>query len=177
MRESTHALPNARERDNRRSTMPEKPPAPTVTDNLYALVTYLQTSYNRELLDAIAREQLTFTQLQLLERLRGGYKPTIRQVATILHVTPAGASRIVEGLARRGLVLRETAEADGRAKRVSITPRGEEVFPRLHAARLDRIQAFARDLSDEERKQLDRALSKLAERDPIAACRPATIAA
>lgn len=154
------------------------PPAPTVTENLYALVVYLHASCNRDLLDAIAREQLSFSQLQLLERLRGSQrKPTVRQAATLMHVTPHGASRIVEQLARRGLIMREADERDGRAKRISITPRGEQVIMRLHAARLRGISTFTEGLDDDERAQLAQALSKVAKRDAVAACRPTAIAA
>lgn len=153
--------------------MPDRPP-PDVSHDLYALVVYLHASCNRDLLDAIAAEQLSFNQLQLLERLRGGRrKPTMRQAAAQLHVTQAATTRLVDALARRGLVQREPDERDYRAKRVVITDRGEEVITRLHAARLDRIIAFAQGLSAGEREALERGLAKVVQRESIAACRPA----
>lgn len=149
-------------------------PAPDVTHNLAALVTYLNAHAHRDLLDAIAVEELSFNQLQLLGRLRDNrsYRPTLQQAAGIMRVRKSSASVFVEQLARRGLVTREPDERDRRAKRIVITDRGREVITRLHRARLAHVQAFAAALDDDERKVLHEALAKVAERDEIAACRP-----
>lgn len=147
-------------------TEPEEPV--DITEDLYALVHYLHVDCHQDLLDAIAREQLSFSQLQLLERLRrGGYHPTIRQAAALMHISVGAASRGVEALAQRGLVRREGHERDERAKRVVITDRGAEVITRLHAARLDGVAAVNESLTDPERRQLRKALEPLRERtDP-----------
>jgi DNA-binding MarR family transcriptional regulator len=172
LRESTHPFSTGAR--GTISAIPDPAPVDGVAGDLYALVVYLHASANRDLLDNVAREQLSFSQLMLLERLRGGRRrPTMRQVASYLNVSPAGASRIVDELARRGLVRREKDERDFRAKRVLITDRGEDVITRLHAARLERIATFALDeLDDEQRDRFARALAPLVERERIAACRP-----
>lgn len=155
---------------------PREPP--DVAGDLYALVVYLHASCNRDLLDAIAHEQLSFSQLLLLDRLRGGRKaPTIRQAAALMHVTPTGASRIIDGLAARKMVLRETDDDDFRVKRVKITERGEQAIARLHACRLERMQQFAGELDAGELDALTGALDRLLTREQIAAYRPAAIAA
>lgn len=152
--------------------------APDLTSDLYALVVYLHASCNRDLLDAIAEEQLSFSQLQLLERLRTGrLRPTVRQAAALMHVSPAGASRIVDNLARRKLIRREQDDDDFRAKRIAITEQGEHAIARLHAARLEQIDTFAGDLAPDERAYLQVTLNKLLERESIAACRPQPAAA
>jgi DNA-binding MarR family transcriptional regulator len=150
----------------------------TITEDLYALVVYLHVSCNRDLLTAIGREELSFNQLQLLERLRAGRRrPTITQAASILHVTIAAASRMVDSLARRGLVHRETDDDNYRAKRIVITDRGEQVIARLHAARLDGVAAFTERLKAGERDQLHAALRPVLEREHITAYHPPAAAA
>lgn len=152
--------------------------APGVTHNLYALVAYLHTSANRDLLDAIAVAQLSFSQLQLLEQLRGRRRrPTVRQSASLMHVSRPAASRMIDQLARRGLVLRETDEKDYRSKRVMITDKGEAAIAALHRARLDEIAAFTELLDPDELAELEPALERILQREQIAAHRPAPLAA
>jgi DNA-binding MarR family transcriptional regulator len=151
---------------------------PDLSSDLYALVVYLHASCNRDLLDAIAHEQLSFSQLQLLERLRSGRRrPTITQAAAMMHVSQAAASRNVDGLARRGLVLREVDDDNFRTKRLVITERGEQAIARLHAVRLAQIDTFTAQLAPDERDQLRATLTKLLEREQIAAYRPQPAAA
>lgn len=150
--------------------MPENG-ASDVSEDLYALVVYLHVTCNRDLLDAIIREQLSLSQLRLLEELRRGRRPTIQQAATMLHVSRGGASRIVDALARRGLVARERNDNDYRSRRVQITERGSEVVARLHAARMNKAIAFTDLLTADEREQLHQALKPI--RDRIAPYRPA----
>lgn len=147
---------------------------PTLDEQLYAFVLYLHASCNRDLLEAIIRERIGFSALILLERLRGGHRrPTIRQAAALMHVSTSGASRIVDALAREGLVTRESDDDDYRSKRILITERGEEVVGRLHAIRREQIRSFAEQLDDEERAGLER----VCRRPEIAALLPSTIAA
>lgn len=155
-----------------------EPEGPGVSDNLYALIVYLHVSSNRDLLEAIATQELSFSEVQLLEHLRSGRRrPTIQQVASVLHVTKGGASRIVDRLARRGLVKRETDDHSYRFKRVIITERGEQAIATIHAARLADVIAFTNQLDDDELHQLGPALERLLERDQIAAYRPPPLAA
>jgi DNA-binding MarR family transcriptional regulator len=154
--------------------MAEAEQSTDVPGDLYALVAYLHASCNRDLLDAIAREQLSFSQLQLLERLRGAWRsPTIGQAAALMHVSRAGASRIVDGLARRGMVQRQADEADYRAKRIRITERGEEAIKRLHAPRRAAIEAFVESLAPGAREQLQAALRLVLQREQVSTYRAA----
>jgi DNA-binding MarR family transcriptional regulator len=55
---------------------------------------------------------------------------------------------------------------------VRLTDQGRSAIRRLNAARLNGLQQFAQTLTDAERRKLAAALSKLLERDDVAACRP-----
>jgi DNA-binding MarR family transcriptional regulator len=57
-------------------------------------------------------------------------------------------------------------------KRLGLTDSGRSVIRRLNAARLNGLQQFTQTLNDAERRKLAAALSKLLERDDVAACRP-----
>lgn len=166
--------PRVPEQQSEVPPMPRPQTPSKVTRELYALVVYLHASANRDLLTAIAREELTFTQLALLDRLRGGRaKPTVRQAASMLDVSQPAASRLVHQLAVRGLVQREADERDTRVKRIAITDRGEAVIVRLHACRIEHVERFTHGLTVAQRQQLEQALADVTAREEIAAYRPA----
>jgi DNA-binding MarR family transcriptional regulator len=154
--------------------MPENPPI-DLAGGLSAVVVYLHASCNRDLFDSIAVEQLSYSQLLLLERLRGsgGRKPTVAQAAAMMRMSTSAASRSINDLAARRLVTREPEERDGRTKRVAITEDGEAVIVRLHAVRRDHVAKFAAELDEDERQALEQLLAKLLRREEIAACRAA----
>lgn len=151
---------------------------PGVADNLYALTVYLHAGCNRDLLDAIHAEEISLSQLQLLDRLRSGRRrPNVAQAARLIHRSPAGTSRLVDELARRGLIRREGDEGDFRSKRLVITDRGEQVIARLHAARYDQVVAFTEELEPDERDQLQAALVQVLSRNEISQYRPQPVPA
>jgi DNA-binding MarR family transcriptional regulator len=59
---------------------------------------------------------------------------------------------------------------------MQVTESGRSVTRRLNAARLGGLEQFTQTLTDAERDSLSQALSKLLERDQVAACRPEGIA-
>lgn len=134
---------------------------------LHALVTHLHATANRDLLEQIKREGLTFERIQLLERLRGGkIRPTVQQCAQIMWVHKGSASRMIDELAVRGLLRRVTDDNDSRAKRIEITPAGEDVLIRLHAARIPAITAFADHLTPVQHQQLQDAITAILHPQP-----------
>lgn len=146
-----------------------------LTEELYALTVYLHATAHRDYLDAIKREELTLSELRLLERIRSGLHPTIREAGSLLHLSIQGASRCVDGLARRGLIDRDQDVDDYRSKRIRITDRGTSALLRLHAAQIEPIATFAVDLTADERDELLDALQPL--RDRLAPYRPQPIPA
>ena len=144
--------------------------------DLYAVIAYLHPSANRDLLEAIRRAELTFPEANLLDRLRSGgpgsvRSPSVNQVASMLFLSQAGASRTIAGLRSRSLLETAAGESDNRFRHVTITAGGERAFLQLHAPREDRIRSFIEGLDDEMRELLSAALRPLLERDEIAAIR------
>jgi DNA-binding MarR family transcriptional regulator len=147
--------------------MADPNPDPDLVLELHAFVTHLHTTANRDLLNQIRDEGLTFQRIQLLERLRGGrVRPTIVQCARIMFVAKNSASRMVEDLAARGYVKRVVDDNDSRIKRVEITPAGEDVLVRLHAARMPAIEAFTEKLTSDQRRSLHEALDPILNPQP-----------
>lgn len=113
---------------------------------------------------------LTFTQMKALVTLAGERSEplTVNGVADHLGLSLASTSRAIDGLVKRGLVLRVEDAEDRRVRRLSVTPEGQQLSDRILAARLEGLGQFAASLSDVERAKLDEALELLLERDEIA---------
>lgn len=150
-------------------------PAEQLPANLYALVTHLHLTCNADLIAAIQRSRLTLPQLELLDRLAASRRrPTISQAAAMLHLSLGSASRLIDDLAKRGMVMRQVDDSNFRRRRVQITPAGEQALADLHACRLEHTRRFANELPGDHRAQLANLLDELTRsRRDIAERRPA----
>jgi DNA-binding MarR family transcriptional regulator len=155
---------------------PTAAPAPDKTDlayDLYALVVFLHKNCNADLFEAVGALELSLTQIKLLHHLEDQDRElTLKEAADLVLISLPAASRTVDDLVRRGFVERHEDAEDRRMKRVSLTDAGRAVIRRLNAARLTGLEQFTQTLNDAERRKLAGALTKLLERDDVAACRP-----
>jgi DNA-binding MarR family transcriptional regulator len=71
-------------------------------------------------------------------------------------------SRVVSGLARRRLVLREAHPGDGRGVRLQLSKTGQRIYQGLIRAAGQRDAAFRNCLTKAERQTFDQVLTKLA---------------
>jgi DNA-binding MarR family transcriptional regulator len=144
--------------------------------DLYALIVFVHKHCNADLFEALGALELTLTQVKLLHHLEDQPRElTLKQAAELVHVSLPAASRMVDDLVRRGFAQRREDEEDRRMKRVCLTESGRAVIRRLNAARLNGLEQFAKTLTTAERRSLAQALSKLLEREDVAACRPETL--
>lgn len=96
--------------------------------------------------------------------LLGAESPqSLNDLARAASVDKAQMSRVVSGLASRGLVAREANDADARSVRLSLTANGRKLYRGLIRTALERDAAFLGALSAQERKVLDAVLAKLAD--------------
>jgi DNA-binding MarR family transcriptional regulator len=148
----------------------------TLARDLYAFVVFVHKNCNSDLFEAIGAVDLSLTQIKLLHHLEDQPREiSLKEAAELVHVSMPAASRMVDDLVRRGFALRREDDEDRRMKRVCLTEDGRAVSRRLHAARLNGLEQFTETLTPPERRALADAVSKLLEREDIAACRPETI--
>jgi len=141
--------------------------------DLYALIVFVHKHCNADLFEALGALELTLSQVKLLHHLEDQPRElTLKEAAELIHVSLPAASRMVDDLVRRGFALRREDEEDRRMKRVCLTDGGRTVIRRLNAARLSGLEQFTKTLTTPERRSLAAALSRLLEREDVAACRP-----
>ena len=106
---------------------------------------------------------LSLPQYQLLEALRHTPELTVGELADSAGVAAPTATRMLDCLARDGLIDRRHSETDRRAVLVSLTDAGTAALSSAHT----QVQAFRRSvfesLTAEEREQAARLLNRLTE--------------
>ncbi|MGE3677982.1 MAG: MarR family winged helix-turn-helix transcriptional regulator [Burkholderiales bacterium] len=95
--------------------------------------------------------------------LLGAQAPqSLNDLAREAGVDKGQMSRVVSGLASRGLVSREADARDARAVRLALTAAGRKLYRNLMRSAIERDAALLGRLSAQERKVLDAALARLA---------------
>ena len=94
-----------------------------------------------------------------------GAAPEALSLGDLAHaagIDKSQMSRVVSGLAKRRLVLRDAHPDDGRGVHLTLTKAGRKLYDGLIRAAGERDAAFRNCLTKNERDALDRVLAKLA---------------
>ena len=87
---------------------------------------------------------------------------SLGHLAQAAGIDKSQMSRVVAGLAKRRVVLREAHPGDGRGVRLTLSKPGRRIYQGLIRAAAERDAAFRGCLSVKEHEVFDRALAKLA---------------
>jgi DNA-binding MarR family transcriptional regulator len=98
----------------------------------------------------------------LIQLWRAGGRLRMSDVADAVVLSRSGVTRLVDRMARDGLVRREPCPTDRRALYAVLTPKGKKALQKALPVHLRGIaEHFARQLSDREAKTLSAALGRL----------------
>jgi DNA-binding MarR family transcriptional regulator len=95
---------------------------------------------------------LTLSQYALLQPLASGGVRRTGELASEAGITPSTATRIVDVLHRRGIVIREPDGADRRAVAIKLTPEGAQALAGQQEWMRSRQRAFYAALDQEEQE-------------------------
>lgn len=104
---------------------------------------------------------ITNNDMHVIDAVGTGVPKNMSSVAKTLSVTVGTLSTAVNGLVRKGYVVRERGSEDRRVVYISLTERGKAAFEhhaRFHKAMID---AVSEELSPEELQMLVKTLAKL----------------
>ncbi|MGF7236577.1 MAG: MarR family winged helix-turn-helix transcriptional regulator [Frankia sp.] len=87
-------------------------------------------------------------------------RPTLDELCRVLGLTPSGAVRLVDRLARAGLVTRTPGD-DRRSRAVVLTDEGRRLAAELSATRARTLEGLLNGLSGDERKTLHSLLGRV----------------
>ena len=125
---------------------------------------YLNRKSSADLFRMVAELDCTFSQVKMLFLLEDGGEHSVKEIAGHLGLSLPAASRAVDGLIQRGYVSRRESATDRRSRLVALTDDGRAVVDRVLRARLQTLEAFADELTPEERDCLYTALLPIVER-------------
>ncbi|MCA9349991.1 MarR family transcriptional regulator [Candidatus Saccharibacteria bacterium] len=86
---------------------------------------------------------------------------SIKQLAKILDVTPAAITQQVETLVGQGLLIRQARLEDRRNVSVSLSPPGQTLVKKLKQARLEKIDKYFNQISDQQLEVFVEVLNKV----------------
>ena len=124
---------------------------------------YLNRKSSADLFRMVAELDSSFSQVKMLFLLEDG-EHSVKEIAERLGLSLPAASRAVDGLIQRGYVSRRESATDRRSRLVALTGDGRAVVERVLRARLHTLEAFADELTPEERDSLYTALLPIVER-------------
>jgi DNA-binding MarR family transcriptional regulator len=87
---------------------------------------------------------------------------SLGHLARAAGIDKSQMSRVVSGLTKRKLVMRDANDADGRGVHLRLSKTGRKLYGGLIGAAAERDAAFRRCLTSSEKQVFERALSKLA---------------
>src|SRR5689334_12018889 len=125
---------------------------------------YLNRKSSADLFRMVAELGSSFSQVKMLFLLEDGGEHSVKEIAQHLGLSLPAASRAVDGLIQRGYVSRRESATDRRSRLVALTGDGRAVVDRVLRARLHTLEAFADELTPEERDCLFTALLPIVER-------------
>jgi DNA-binding MarR family transcriptional regulator len=98
----------------------------------------------------LAQNGVTLPQAEVLAQLWKGEAGCLRDLGANLGTQPATLKGVLDGLEKRGLVVRSSDPSDGRVKRLEVTGAGRELQERVTTVR-ETVQGHAFDgFTDEE---------------------------
>jgi DNA-binding MarR family transcriptional regulator len=138
--------------------------AQRLSELLAPLWAHLNRRSSAELFEMVAELDASFSQVKMMFLLEDGREHSVKEIAAHLGLSLPAASRAVDGLIGKGYVARRESAEDRRSRLIALTDGGREVVEQVLQARLRTLEAFAQELTSEEREGLAAALLPIVER-------------
>ena len=113
------------------------------------------------ILDRAAGCQITVSQVKLLKLVATTGFYTLSDVALFLHVSNAAASKAVDRMVRRNLLVRREDERDRRSRHLTLTAAGSRLLDAYESARERKLQGIFVNFPRQELKRAAELLDRL----------------
>jgi DNA-binding MarR family transcriptional regulator len=114
-----------------------------------------------EVLQESGDSRLTPAQVTVMKLIHHSGSRTLSELAALLDVSAAAASKSVDRLVRRNLLSRQEAKSDRRLTDLALTPFGREVLGRYESMKADMLARTFRQFAPEELRTAARVLERL----------------
>jgi DNA-binding MarR family transcriptional regulator len=110
---------------------------------------------------AMTKENMTVSDIVMLEILEEKGSPTMGTLARDLGLTMSAATSIVDKMIEKGMVKRERSLEDRRVVRVSLLKKGEDTVRSIKVERKGMTDQMFKALTEEEKAEYLRLFSKI----------------
>ena len=119
-------------------------------ENIFATMQQLHRTSTTHLHTLMGKQDISLTQLELLLTVKHRQPVNVKDLAAHMRLTPGAITQLLEGLAERNYIGRESAEYDRRVTIVSLTPSGAGKLRLLWEQRKATLRQIMETLNDEE---------------------------
>ncbi|MDX1999065.1 MAG: MarR family transcriptional regulator [Thermoanaerobaculia bacterium] len=112
--------------------------------------------------DRICCHDISVTQCYALEEMIRRGPSSLNELAAALYLDKSTASRVVDGLERKGYATRAPHPTDGRALAISATASGRGLYERIETELLEEEKRLVSDFEPEVRRAMVLLLGRLA---------------
>lgn len=130
----------------------------------HVFTTAVNDVIEERILEESTGSELTLSQLKLLKLVNVRQAQTIGDVAAFLGISSAAASKAVDRLVRRSLILRQEAAKDRRIMNLSLTDESRRLLAEYEAARQGKLEEVFGGVEREEFLQAAQLLDRLSAR-------------
>lgn len=114
---------------------------------------------NRDYLDS----GYSVTETRILFELKQNVQMSANQILDMLHLDKSYISRLIRSFEQKGLLTRQTSREDGRARIITLTPKGAAEAERLITLTNRKIYALVEPLDADACSSLCQAMATIAE--------------
>jgi DNA-binding MarR family transcriptional regulator/N-acetylglutamate synthase-like GNAT family acetyltransferase len=111
--------------------------------------------------EGLLQSQFSLTEVRVLYEIAHREHPSAAELARDLTLDPGYLSRLLRGFMVRGIVDKVLSHSDRRQNRLTLTPKGAEVFAALDARQSQEVAALLEGISPAERAQLLKAMGSI----------------
>lgn len=131
--------------------MPKNDQIDLDAEQLYEALSHLVRVYQFRDRDRICCEGLSVTQCYALEHVIKAGPVRVQSLASELFLDKSNASRLVDSLAKQGLVRRVPDATDGRALAITVTQEGTDLYENIRSDLVSEARNLEFELSKEAR--------------------------
>lgn len=123
-------------------------------DTLHYLLMVNHLSVQKQLFTNLKATDLTLGQPKVLDYLSGHDGAVQKEIASACHIEPASLTSILNGMEKKGLIIRKMREDNRRYLYVYMTEKGREAAGLVNAAFEEIEHAALEGFSEEEKEML-----------------------
>jgi DNA-binding MarR family transcriptional regulator len=136
-------------------------PLPEFAEKISGIMREIGRGFTKRQKNELFKGELTLPQFLILDIIHKEGRMRMTDIAGALDVSTAAATGIVDRMVKRGYLARVFDPADRRLIRIKLTSKGNQVVERLEQQRKEKIIEIFGQISESERNDYLRILTKV----------------